>query len=336
MRYYLLIGVVIAVIGAWTAAWFVIADQVRKETLARVQEASEGLEARFEKLEVGGFPFRIRLDLDAPQIVLHGDEQSLAWRSGDISGVRHLWQPRHILLDLSGRHDFAFARPGIRRQLALDNSVAKASLETSADGRLQRFSLDIEEPSLILAQTAALSGQRLQIHFRPTPQEAGSVDLAMRGDNLEIAGERLPAHLSGMARALPIVDLRTTVTGLPAKLPPEAPVAHWRDGGGTVEVRRLHLRWGEMDITASGSLALDGDMRPIGALTAKIRGHDELIDLAVGAKTMSESAAVAARAVLGLLAAAGGGVLSVPVRLQDGQIFLGPTALAKLRPLAVK
>jgi hypothetical protein len=48
---------------------------------------------------------------------------------------------------------------------------------------------------------------------------------------------------------------------------------------------------------------------------------------------MKKNAAAAARAVLGLLAAAGGGVLSVPVRLQDGQLFLGPAPVARLGPL---
>ena len=42
-----------------------------------------------------------------------------------------------------------------------------------------------------------------------------------------------------------------------------------------------------------------------------------------------------AQAVALLLAAAGGGLLSVPVRLQDGQLFLGPAVIAKLQPLPV-
>ncbi len=172
-----------------------------------------------------------------------------------------------------------------------------------------------------------------------TPDDADAVDLALRGDGFEFGDGVLPDYLAAMARTVRLLDLRTTVTGLPGQdvsATPVTAVTQWRDGGGTVEVRTLHLQWGKVDITASGSLALDNKMRPIGALTARIKGHNALLDMAVATKSMSKTSAVAARAVLGLLAAAGGGTLSVPVRLQDGQLYLGPVAVAKLAPLAVK
>jgi hypothetical protein len=95
----------------------------------------------------------------------------------------------------------------------------------------------------------------------------------------------------------------------------------------------LHLQWGDIEITASGSLALDDRMRAIGALTARIKGHNELLKLAVANGAMEKKNLLPARAVLGLLAAAAGGVLSVPVRLQDGTLFLGPAAIARLAPI---
>jgi hypothetical protein len=351
MRYYVLIGVVAAVIAAWTGAWFFIAGQVRGEIQAGANRSTAARELTYRALEIGGFPFRIKVEVGRPRLALRGGRMEFRWETDKIGAVRHLWQPRHVLLDLTTQHRFKVAHGGGWRGLTLDSRQAMASVETGADGRLQRLSLDIKEPRFGhgAATTGrrtlpeAARGRRLQFHARMSPDEAESVDLALRGDAFEIADGVLPAHMAGMARTVGLFDLQTTVTGWPSSWsadPPgggasASPLARWRDGGGTLEIRTFHLRWGKVEITATGSLALDDRMRPIGALTARIRGHDALLDIAVAAKAMSKNSAFAARAVLGLLAAAGGGILSVPVRLQDGQFYLGPVAVAKLAPLAL-
>ena len=159
------------------------------------------------------------------------------------------------------------------------------------------------------------------------------MDLALRGDQITIGETILSWSLDALWREIRLLDLNTTVTGLPDDMATAMSVSQWRDGGGTVEVRQLRLQWGEVGITAKGSLALDERMRLIGALTAQIKGYEKLIDLAVATGDLRDDSIVGTRAVLGLLAAASGGILSVPVRLQDGQLFLGPAVIAKLQPL---
>ncbi|MFP6746225.1 MAG: DUF2125 domain-containing protein [Alphaproteobacteria bacterium] len=351
MRYYILIGVVAAVAAAWTGAWFFIAGQVRGEIQAGANQGTAARELTYRALRIGGFPFRIKVEVSRPRLALRGGRMDFRWEADKISAVRHLWQPRHVVLDLTTQHRFKAAQDGSWRELTLDSRQAMASVETGADGRLQRLSLDIKEVRFGLgAATAgqrvlpeAARGRRLQFHARMSPDEAESIDLALRGDGFEIANGVLPAHMATMAPMIGLFDLQTTVTGWPrnwsASPPGEgaspSPLARWRDGGGTLEIRTFHLLWGKVEITATGSLALDHRMRPIGALTARIKGHNALLDIAVASKTMSKNSAFAARAVLGLLAAAGGGILSVPVRLQDGQLYLGPIAVAKLAPLAL-
>jgi len=344
MRYFLLIGVIIAVVAAWTGAWFFVAGQVRDGIEARVAASNPGREISHGGLSIGGYPYRIKLDIDDPRLTLRGAgaafDWELDWQTDAISTVRHLWQPRHVLLDLNGQHRVKMIRGDRRHDFTLDSHEALASVEVNAAQRLARLSLDMQDPRLAYASPGvpgrAIAGQRLQFHVRRTPEAADSVDIALRGDTLEFAKGTLPVKYAALAPVMELLDLNMTVTGLPETPDPATPVTAWRDGGGTVEIRKLQLIWGDVTLTASGSLALDGEMRPIGALTAKIRGHERLIDLAVAAGSMSRNGASAARAVLGLLAAAGGGTLSVPLRLQDGQLFLGPVAIAKLLPLAVR
>ena len=62
-------------------------------------------------------------------------------------------------------------------------------------------------------------------------------------------------------------------------------------------------------------------------------GRGRLIDTLAWAGLLSAGQTLGARALLDVLAAAGGGTLSVPLTLQDGLVTLGPVAIARLAPL---
>ena len=333
MRYFLLIGAVIAMMATWTGAWFYVAGQVRTAVEAYITEDIPGWNITYKTLKIEGFPFRIKIDVQMPRLVLSGERGTIRWETNHISAMRHLWQPRHVLVDLTGQHRITVNRAGQTHHFIHDNDLATSSIETDEGGRLRLLSLDITSPELKSDSKATAQGKRLQIRAGWNPDSIRNVDLALRGDQITFSETFLNRNLNVQWRDIRLLDLNTTVTGLPDDMAMAMLVSQWRDGGGTVEVRQLRLQWGEVDITAKGSLALDERMRLIGALTAQIKGYEKLIDLAVATGDLGDGGEVAARAVLGLLAAAGGGILSVPVRLQDGQLFLGPAVIAKLQPL---
>ncbi|MDA1097590.1 MAG: DUF2125 domain-containing protein [Proteobacteria bacterium] len=330
MRYYITIGTIAAVIAVWSGGWFYKADQLRTEIQRRASQNTQARELTYRDLAISGFPFRMQVDLSSPRIALRGQTRDFFWETDQIKGVGHPWQPRHIVFDLTGRHLLKTTRGEHSRELTLDSSEAMASVETGAKERLERFSLDIRNIQLRYNGAPALLGARLQVHLRPATEVSDDLEMALSGEALEVAEGVLPLSLIKLPRSARSVDLQATVTGLSKAGITAGGLPQWRDDGGTLEVQAFRLQWGDIEISATGSLALDGDMRPIGALTARIKGHDELLDIAVATSMMDKGNLAAARAVLGLLAAAGGGILSVPVRLQDGQLFLGPAAIAKL------
>lgn len=113
-------------------------------------------------------------------------------------------------------------------------------------------------------------------------------------------------------------------------------LTHWRDDGGTIGLQSLRLRWGSLLVDASGTLALDEALQPEGALTATITGQDAAVDVAVMTGVLKPEAANAAKAVLGLLAkpnAQGQKAISLPVTMQNQQLFLGPAKIASIPPV---
>jgi hypothetical protein len=76
----------------------------------------------------------------------------------------------------------------------------------------------------------------------------------------------------------------------------------WRDAGGSLELHRLAIRWGQARLDATATLALDEDLQPMGAGTGKITGYGAALDALAAKAVLSRSAAQAAKAVLSLLA----------------------------------
>ncbi|MDP6342189.1 MAG: DUF2125 domain-containing protein [Alphaproteobacteria bacterium] len=330
MRLYLLLGGIAAVILGWTAYWFYIAGEARDAVEAWVAENQKaGVTAGYDAIEVGGFPYRIRIDLTAPRLALPKHRQRPGWRAERLAVIGHPWNLRHLLFDLTGVHTFSGLRPDGEAELSLRNGSGRASLQMDPDGGLQLLSLHLEDLRAETAGQVVLDGQEAQLHLRPSPEGNTHHDLALRGRSLE-----WPGAPEGWPRRLQDLELQARINDPALAAAAPAALAAWRDGGGTVDLQKLLLVWGQTRIEARGTLALDDAMRPIGALTARITGHGQIIDAAVAAGQMSETAAIAARTVLGLLASAAGGTLSVPVRLQDGQLFLGPVAIARLAPLS--
>ncbi len=76
----------------------------------------------------------------------------------------------------------------------------------------------------------------------------------------------------------------------------------WRDGGGSVELHRLEIGWGQTRLEATATLALDEELQPMGAGTAKITGYGVALDALAATGFLTRSAVQAAKAVLSLLA----------------------------------
>jgi hypothetical protein len=111
----------------------------------------------------------------------------------------------------------------------------------------------------------------------------------------------------------------------------------WRDGGGSLEVKRLSLEWGPLAMTSSATLALDEELQPMGSGSAKVTGYAEALDRLAAASVLSRSAATVAKAVLSLLAGSAEGdepsTVEVPLTLQFRTLSMRQVPLARLPEL---
>lgn len=97
------------------------------------------------------------------------------------------------------------------------------------------------------------------------------------------------------------------------------------------------LRWGPLRITADGTLALDGDLQPVGAFATRTAGLEQFVTALEKDGALSSNDAAIARITLAVLtrAAADGGPdrAEIPITLQDRILRLGPVALVQFSPI---
>jgi hypothetical protein len=109
-------------------------------------------------------------------------------------------------------------------------------------------------------------------------------------------------------------------------------ISEWRDAGGTIELDNLQLRWGNLGATATGTIALDRELQPVGGFTGAIQGYDQILAALVDSGRMRASEAGLARLALAMLAKAGPDgkpAITTAFSIQNGQMFLGPAKLGK-------
>lgn len=135
--------------------------------------------------------------------------------------------------------------------------------------------------------------------------------------------------------AIASLNLDGTLAGpFPATPDLTTRAAAWRDGGGALDLHRIALNWGPLDLTGNARLGLDQQLQPVGHATARVAGYDGTLDALAKAGALSPSAALAAKAVLSLMAkpAANGkpAEVDVPLRLQNSTLFMRNMPLVRL------
>ena len=323
----------------YVAAWFFMATSLRGGIEDWfVERRAEGYMARYAKLELGGFPFRLSARLDGPALGWPDPRAPWAWEGDRMVAETRPWSPGRLTVRLAGAHRVRLTGAG--GPVSYDGSAAVLTAHIVLDdGWPRRWDLSVADLGFAAEGQASFlavgkASVEARLHMPAEPDHRTSIfDLKLKAEGL-----RVPDGLS--------LPLGATVGGLVLEGSVMGPVplgpwvesaAAWRDDGGTIEVGRLTIVYGPLSVRANGTLALDAEMQPIGAFTAKIRGFFDLVDALQAKGLMRARDAVTAKVVLGVLSkrpeSGGPPTLSLPVTIQDRKVYAGPVALTRLPPI---
>ncbi|MGE5545467.1 MAG: DUF2125 domain-containing protein [Solirubrobacterales bacterium] len=317
---------------SYTAYWFHVVGELgnRIEAWAEARRA-EGWKVEWSDETQAGFPAMAKLRFKDPHIVT---PQGNSWRA-EFLGVG--CSPLDLTLlrfSAPGRHEIV-----LKDRPPITVTAAHARAETNFDRK-----------GVLEDAGAVLTGLEVE-GVGPGPTRVGV--LAVTIDPLEVAN---PKHdtatvvfsLSAQGATLPpipglVLDQHVQLAEVSGRImgpippgPAAQAIAKWSADGGTVEIDHIALEWKPVALEADGTLAFDPAMRPVAALSARVRGYGLLMDRLTEARVVDAGTAAAAKVVLQMMSKPDGKgrpAVPVPVTVQDGTLFLGPAKVARLPAL---
>ena len=320
--------------GLWLYAASVLDDGIERWATER---RAEGWRVSFGTRRAAGFPFRLAQRIRAPSLAGIIDGKTRRWRGPEIEVEFLPWRPDEIRLRFPGTHRIDLDTAGRARTLTFDVASASAVVRRDTGSAARTLTVDLAALTVARPGEGAPAGvERLTVTIEVAPQAAPGDD---RGASarlmVKLLGLTLPAETRpALGRRIDSLALDAAVKGHLAAGPLRETLAAWRDAGGTIELRRLNMVWSDLVLDADGTLALDAEMQPMGAMTARITGFRQAVDALVAAGMVRPRDAITAKIVLGLLAKTppGGGPprITAPLTAQDGGLYIGPVKILRL------
>ncbi len=319
----------------YPAYWFYAASLSESLLQNWIEEQrSNGFTVNHRPVERSGFPFVVRLTLPAPEA--RNAETGFSWRSEKLQLELQPWDLRRLRLDALGPQQVQFKPSQDVANFTANTTGFEGVAVIGDSGALTALSIVLKEVRLTESeQGQIMQSERILADIRrpdkpPITHTETAFEISLAAERINTAVLNAPilgdtiANIRLKAEFLGPLDGDTLRNA----------VSSWRQSGGTVEVHWLNLIWGALDLRANGTVALDPELRPLGALTADIRGYEEALEALADARFIRRDILPASRVTLNLLAKTsetdGRRVLTVPVNAQDGGLYLGPIKLAEM------
>jgi hypothetical protein len=357
-KYIALLAVVAAVIVGWSGFWF-YAAHLTEETLAgwRLREAKAGNSHHCAREELGGYPFRIEVHCSGLDSEFRNLMPPLQVNLARLHVATQIYQPNLLIAELEG--PLAIGEVGRSPIMSATWELAQASLRGTPSAP-ERLSMVFQAPvvSELTTGTAKPFAQAERMEWHGRIAEGSAADHPVIETVLRLTGASFPG-VHQMAVIAIDADITARLNGL-SDFAPKPWAERLRDiqaAGGSIEVVAARVAQGETVAVGSGTLGLKADGHLDGRLRLTVAGlepflkaigieHSAPVDRIAGALDRflpGLGAAARAQAGAGFMAGMaligepatleGRKAVTVPLRLADGLVYLGPLQIGRTPPL---
>jgi hypothetical protein len=317
--------------GGYTAFWFLVARRIEAGIVDwAVSQRADKIDLSWKNMRVSGYPIAFRVDLGSAALRDAAITPSLEFQIPVLSGTARPWDLAdwRIAAPQGFTADFAAAAGRAPAKLIAHTADGVVSIEPEGGWTLW---LSLRETSVEAGAPVLVSSADATLTVPPSPAR-GHVDRVMTLA-VEASQIKLPAAIAPLGDTIEELDFAVTEMGTIASGKLADGLAAWRDAGGKIEVDNLRLKWGALDATATGTIALDQELQPTGSFSGAIQGYDQILTALVQNGQMRATDAGLARIALTFLAKAGPDgkpEIRTAFTIQNGQMFLGPAKLGRV------
>jgi hypothetical protein len=317
----------VLLLGAYGLFWWIVAGRIEDGIVTWAESLRrQNAELTWRGIRVGGFPLGFDVRLTEARLRGAAMGQPSELRAPSLSASARPWNFRDWRLAAPEGLNAAIGTTG--EPLAkLAASAANGSVAVGGDGDTVAW-LTLDQTTADLPEHVTADSANLWLTLPARPARAHT-DRAL-GLTADLRGLRVPLTPAPLQGAIDDLAFGATVLGPIQAGPPRVAATAWRDAGGTVELDRFALRWGDVAVNSSGTMALGPDLQPIGAFSGAVSGLDELLKALAAAGQLRMGDLTLARIGLAALAKPGPNgkpEVSTSFTIQNGQMYLGPLKL---------
>lgn len=326
---------------AYSAYWYYIADNAESyvENIVKEQEGA-GVYINYDGFKIEGFPYRLIVSLDRPTISQQKGEITTSWTSDQLIIYAQPWNFTHLIFTSNTSRLSIEKKPSDRAAsgLVVDSGSMRLSYNVERN-ELARLSLELSNAngSNEFNNRPIFSAQNMALHIRSANKDQSTseneilapklADIALGATNLSIADR------TG-SKTIDELTLISSLRGGEVPTYSQAGLKGWSESGGTLEVSQLKIIVGDFDIIADGSITLDEQLKPLGALSTRLENPQDVGQVVGRFAGLNETARATLLSSLTLLDVFSGQD-GVPLSLtaQNGDLWLGPLRLTALPPI---
>lgn len=323
---------IIATLGilalAYGGLWFMLGQNLRglsQDWVTAQQRA--GWAIAIDDVRLTGFPTWPRVVVENIDITAPLEEGGWSWASKQLTLIPDSTDLKSFTVQAPGRHEISSPWTAHTRW-ALDAGRADFEFELDADERLKRGRIHLGDAEVTDPNALPLIGAaRLDLTLSLTPDGDTATNIFARFSGAADA-IRLAIALPPFERVIRTAQLDADLVGeiQPGRL--SDALEAWRQGGGTLDVRKVRLDWPPLAIYGDGTIALDERLQPIAAFSTRITGFDDTLRALETQGIIPPGQSASAMVILNLLANTPKGTdtpeLTLPVSVQDQRLSLGP------------
>ncbi|GLQ36087.1 hypothetical protein GCM10007939_23710 [Amylibacter marinus] len=312
---------------AWSAFWFV-GKTMRHAALEEwfADRNTAGWVAHSD-IQLRGYPNRF--DAVLGDIDLANPKNGWAWAAPHFQILQLSYQPNHIIALWPETQTLSTPK----EQITINSSDMRASAVFDDPKTLviNRATLTAEKLRLVSNQNWTTTADNIQLSLRQSPNAEARYDLALTTDALQ--PKSLQKINLGNGAILPN---SFDTFNLRAVLEFSAPLSKQSFESGTSYLKRITLedvdfKWGDLELRAAGTLALDTHGYPTGTLTIRAVNWEKMVELAGAHGAISTEMTDALNSALSLLSTFSGrlNTLDIPLNFSRQKIRIGPVAIGK-------
>tara|TARA_B100000676_G_C18085011_1_gene854309 strand:+ start:2157 stop:3206 length:1050 start_codon:yes stop_codon:yes gene_type:complete len=334
-RIVIFLAVIASLATVYYCGWMYIAFKI-ESGFSNLKEKyiTTDLQIKHKDIEISGFPWGWCLKIERPRLKF---KNVFLWTTSLLKINLKSWDYKSFEFQTFGSHEAHIYRKNSPKHIKAKMKSGVGQLKLDQFGKVQEFNFSVKENTIQIPPANQIRFKKLsgslilnkKHGIKPVTHQGPLVRLEMDLSSLVIPKTLLPKMEDEIAEIKLSTGLHGSLEGSNLK----NILTNWTKNGGVIEINKMILNWGKLNFFGNGTFALDENLQPIAALSAKITGQNATINSMVVGGLIKASTGMLLKFITNALAnkkRAKNQEIKISLAVQDSFLYLGPIKILKI------